>query len=271
MKIKIIAEIGWNHMGDMELAKKMISEAASAGADIAKFQTWSVKDLINGPWDNDGRREIYEKAELSEKDHVELKNTCESNGIEFLTSIFNVKHLEFLKSLGMGKIKIPSHEIYNIDLIKNVQSSFDFVLLSAGACKYEELLKSVNLVPREKLILMHCVSSYPLAKENVNLPKLDKLKSLSNVLGYSGHMIGIEDAVAAICKGSKFIEKHFTLDQSLPGRDNKNAILPKDLKKLSEFRDIYEKMDIDKGLDLQDIELDIYNNYRGRWGGEKNI
>ena len=83
MKIKIIAEIGWNHMGDMELAKKMISEAASAGADIAKFQTWSVKDLINGPWDNDGRREIYEKAELTKADHINLINHCSKKKINF--------------------------------------------------------------------------------------------------------------------------------------------------------------------------------------------
>lgn len=263
--VKIIAEIGWNHMGDMELAKKMISSAALNGANIAKFQTWSESDLISGPWDNDGRREIYKKAELSEKDHFELKNECENSGVEFLTSVFNVKHIKFLQTLNMNLIKIPSHEIYNTDLIEHAGSKFNFVLLSVGACTYQELIRAVELVPKEKLILMHCVSSYPLAPENVNLPKIDKLKTLSNILGYSGHLTGIEDAIAAICKGATFIEKHFTIDQNLPGRDNKNAILPKDLKNLSEFRDIFDKMNTDKGLDVQEVELDIFNNYRGRW------
>ena len=88
-KIKLIAEIGWNHMGDMELAKNMIISAAKSGADICKFQTWSEKNLKSGPWDNDGRREIYKKAELSEEQHFELKKICEENKVLFLTSVFN--------------------------------------------------------------------------------------------------------------------------------------------------------------------------------------
>ena len=90
-KIKIIAEIGWNHMGDMSLASKMIEAASKSGADICKFQTWSEKNLKEGPWDKDGRREIYKKAELDEQKHIFLKKTCEENNVEFLTSIFNIK------------------------------------------------------------------------------------------------------------------------------------------------------------------------------------
>ena len=266
MKIKIIAEIGWNHMGDMELAKKMISEAASCGADIVKFQTWSESDLIPGPWDKDGRREIYKKAELSQDDHFELKDTCESLGVEFLTSIFNLKHLGFLESLKMDSIKIPSHEIHNTHLISQSQKNFKHVLLSAGACTFEELLRSVGLIPKDKLILMHCVSSYPLPPRNVNFPKFQKLKTLSNRVGYSGHLNNIDDALLAISLGATFIEKHFTIDKNLPGRDNKNAILPSELNMLSRFRNNYQKMLIDNGLNVQDIEQDIRNNYRGRWG-----
>ena len=266
MKIKLIAEIGWNHMGDMALAKEMIASAVSSGADIVKFQTWSESDLGEGLWNDDGRREIYKQAELSENDHIDLKATCESFGVEFLTSIFNVKHLKFLESLELQSIKIPSHEIYNLELITAVVTKFDKILLSAGACTFDEINKSVLVIPLDQLVLMHCVSSYPLDPENVNFPKFEKLKKLSNIMGYSGHLKGIEDAIVAICKGAIFVEKHFTVDQSLPGRDNENAILPEDLKKLSDFRDIYEKMNIDKGLDVQDVELDIFNNYRGRWG-----
>jgi len=201
--MKIIAEIGWNHMGDMDLAKKMISLAAENGADICKFQTWSEKDLKPGPWDTDGRREIYKKAQLSNEQHIELKDYCSTKNI----------------------IKLNS----------------------------------------KKIILMHCVSTYPCEPKLVNFPRMEKIKKYSTVFGYSGHLSGIEDAMIALVKGASYVEKHFTIDKNLPGRDNKFAILPNDLKKLSNFRDQIKEMNIDNGLDLQECEKDIFNNYRGRW------
>ena len=112
---------------------------------------------------------------------------------------------------------------------------------------------------------MHCVSSYPCNYENINLPRINYLKTLSKKIGYSGHLSGNEDAIAAIVMGAEYIEKHFTIDKKLPGRDNKFAILPDDLKLISFFRDRYLKMSEFKGLDLQKSELDIFKNYRGRW------
>ena len=108
----LIAEIGWNHMGNMKLAKKMILEAKQNGADFAKFQTWSVDNLKDGSWNIDGRRQIYEKAQLTEKKHEILKNYCKTNKINFLTSVFNEKDLKWLSKISNYAIKIPSHEIY---------------------------------------------------------------------------------------------------------------------------------------------------------------
>ena len=96
-KIKLIAEIGWNHMGNIKLAEKMIDEAKKAGADFAKFQTWQVKNLKSGPWDKDGRREIYKKAELKKEDYNVLLKICKKNKIKFLTSLFNEKDFELIK------------------------------------------------------------------------------------------------------------------------------------------------------------------------------
>ena len=106
--IKIIAEIGWNHMGDMNIAQKMIEAAAQNGADYAKFQTWSVDRLKAGEWDQDGRRQIYEKAELNREDHITLMEMCSANQIEFLSSVFSIKDAELLRSLGVREVKIPS-------------------------------------------------------------------------------------------------------------------------------------------------------------------
>ncbi len=112
---------------------------------------------------------------------------------------------------------------------------------------------------------MHCVSSYPLLEENVNLPKLDYIKKFTDRIGYSGHTKGIEDAIAAMSMGAKVVEKHFTINNKLPGRDNLNAILPNEMSKLRNFKNILEKMSINKGYGLQKCELDIFKNYRGRW------
>jgi len=262
--MKIIAEIGWNHMGDMDLAKKMISLAAENGADICKFQTWSEKDLKPGPWDTDGRREIYKKAQLSNEQHIELKDYCSTKNIIFLTSIFNKKDLNFLSELNPDMIKIPSHEIYNIELISLALENFKKVLISTGASKWFEIENIIKLNSK-KIILMHCVSTYPCEPKLVNFPRMEKIKKYSTVFGYSGHLSGIEDAMIALVKGASYVEKHFTIDKNLPGRDNKFAILPNDLKKLSNFRDQIKEMNIDNGLDLQECEKDIFNNYRGRW------
>ena len=266
IKCELIAEIGWNHMGDMKLAEKMISEASKSGADYCKFQTWKVKNLKNGPWDSDGRLEIYNKAELSDENHLQLVKLCEKYKVKFLTSLFNIGDLDFVSKLSSKAIKIPSHEIYNLDLIKKSCENFKKVFISVGACEWEEfnnILKSgINL---KKVFFMHCVSSYPLSEENVNFPKLYKIKEKHSQIGYSGHLKGIEDAIAAISFGASIVEKHFTIDNNLPGRDNKFALLPSEMKQISNYRDIFSKMNIDKGLDVQDCEMDIYKNYRGRW------
>ena len=265
--IKIIAEIGWNHLGDMKIAKKMIDVASKSGADICKFQSWSERNLKSGPWDNDGRREIYKKAQLTHDQHYLLKEHCELRNVDFLTSIFNENDVNFLQKLHKNLIKIPSHEIYNLELIEKCLDSFEMVLISSGASNWDEIKEIQERFKKQndKIIMMHCVSSYPLNAENVNFNKMRELTKIYNKIGYSGHYSGIDDAKIAICLGATYVEKHFTIDKSLPGRDNKFAIDDKELLELSYFRDNFLKMNIDKGLNLQECEKDIYDNYRGRW------
>jgi len=263
--MKIIAEIGWNHMGDMSLAKKMIDSASKNGADICKFQTWSEKNLKSGAWDKDGRREIYKKAQLSENQQIELKKYCEYRGVRFLTTIFNKNDLNFLFKINPDMIKIGSPEVYNLELIQSCLLKFDKVIISTGAAKWSEIEQISKIKKNKNMVLLHCVSSYPCNAENVNFPRMGKLKKFSGDIGYSGHYPGIDDAIIAFCNGASYVEKHFTIDHNLPGKDNKFAILPEDLNKLSKFRDNLLKMSIDRGLDLQECELDIFNNVRGRW------
>ena len=265
-KCELVAEIGWNHMGDMSLADKMIFEASKSGSDYCKFQTWKVNDLKDGPWNKDGRIEIYKKAELTDQKHFDLVELCKKHEVNFLTSIFNKNNISFLSELNPKAIKIPSHEVYNLDLIEKTCNAFEKIFISVGACTWEEFNKILTLkIDLNKVVFMHCVSSYPLEDQNVNLPKLYELKKHHNLVGYSGHLKGIDDAIAAISLGAMIVEKHFTIDNNLPGRDNKFALLPNELKKISDYRNIFFKMSQNKGLNVQDCETDIYNNYRGRW------
>ena len=264
--MKIIAEIGWNHMGNINLAKEMIDAAKESGADFAKFQTWSVKNLKPGPWDSDGRREIYEKAELTKEMHQTLYDHCNKNGIKFLTSIFNIKDLEKINNLNLDTIKIPSHEIYNKDLISKISNLFKNVLVSTGASLWAEILDLTKIPNFNKIFLLHCVSSYPCEFKDLQFNKFYELKKISkNKIGYSGHYPGIEDAKIAINLNASYNEKHFTIDNNLPGRDNKFAILPYELRELSSFINSIYLMKKDKGKNLQKFELDTYKNYRGRW------
>jgi len=159
-------------------------------------------------------------------------------------------------------------KIYNQELISLCIENFNLTLVSTGASRSDEVENLKNSLDLSKSVFMHCVSSYPCPPEKVNLPRLEYMKKFTKNIGYSGHFYGIDDAIAAICAGATYIEKHFTIDNNLDGRDNKFALLPKDLNRLSLFRDNYTKMIFDKGVDLQESEMDTFNNYRGRWSND---
>jgi N,N'-diacetyllegionaminate synthase len=262
---KIIAEIGHNHMGDIDLAKKMIFEAHKAGADYAKFQTFSTKFLKAGPWDHDGRLEIYKKAELDKNQHIDLMNYCDKLGIKFLTSVFNHNDVGWLSELRNQEIKVASMEINNDKILSAVNDKFEKVFLSTGASTWEEVRNVKKYINKSELIIFHCVSSYPTNLENANLPRINDLKEIHSNIGYSGHCKGIYDAIASIEYGVSYIEKHFTTDRGLPGRDNTFAITPKELKMLVDYKNNYSLMNKNLGIEMQDIEEDVNTNYRNRW------
>jgi N,N'-diacetyllegionaminate synthase len=265
-KIELIAEIGWNHMGNIKIAEKMIKEASLSGADYAKFQTWSVKNLQNGPWDLDGRRAIYEKAELKKDDYLKLVKICKKYKIKFLTSLFNHQDYELISKLNLKTIKIPSPENRNKNLLKFCSQKFDKIFLSTGAATINEISTSYKLIKNKNVYLMHCVSMYPCPDKLVNLNRINKLKKISNKikLGLSDHSPDILSAQLSLPFGIKIIEKHFTIDNKLPGRDNKFAILPKELKTLKNSIIRYENMSkVQNSFSSQ--EKEIRKVYTGRW------
>jgi len=265
--INVIAEIGWNHMGDEDLAKEMIQSAKDAGANSVKFQYWDPIHLKPGPWDTDGRREIYNKAALDKAKVNVLRDMSEEIGCNFLISVFGTIGAKIIKELGIKDIKIPSHETTNLKLIDFCSNNFDYIYFSAGASKKEEVIKACEILDNGKAEynLMHCVSSYPCSMENANLKRIGWLKTLHNEVGYSDHTSNTLAAALAVMEGCTVIEKHFTTNKDLPGRDNKFALDPIEFKEMTMNISSATQGIIDLGADYQDIEEDTVKNYRGRW------
>lgn len=267
MGIKIIAEIGWNHMGDIALAEDMISAAKKSGADVVKFQYWDPKFLKPGVWDSDGRREIYNKAALTEKKILLLQDISNKYDCNFLMSVFGTIGAKYMNDLGLRTIKIPSHETTNIPLIEYCSEHFEHIFFSAGASTEEEVVRANKILQsgNASYNLMHCVSSYPCESGSANIGRINWLKELHDTVGYSDHTGSVTIPAAAVALGASAIEKHFTTDKSLPGRDNKFALDPDEFKLMSSnIRDVELSM-TNLGIDYQEIEKDTVLNYRGRW------
>lgn len=267
MNTEVIAEIGWNHMGDPKLAREMIAAAAMAGATTVKFQYWDPRLLGSGDWDNDGRREIYHKAALTPEKINDLSAVAKEHSVNFLISAFGTNGAQLIKGLGITDIKIPSHEIANRALLNFCADNFERIYLSAGAASSVEVETAVDIMKKANadFILMHCVSSYPCPEGKANLPRLTWLSSLWPKIGLSDHTSGIVSPTVAVTLGATVVEKHFTTDKDLPGRDNKFAVDPVEFASMVAAIAEAEQTMIDHGREAQDIEDDTINKYRGRW------
>ena len=265
-----IAEIGWNFMGDMNLAETMISSAKKSGASHVKFQFWKESSLKAGPWDADGRREIYKSAQLTEDRILQLNSCAKRYGLTPFYSVFTSDDITYLAAFDLDLVKIPSHEIYNLDLISNAIKHFKTVIISTGACRETELIDVANLVASasNNIVIMHCVSSYPCDASKLNLPRLSHLQKLfpNATLGLSDHTSSTVLPSVAVAFGVDVIEKHFTVDNDLPGRDNKFALLPHQFAEMVVNFNEAKLGCQDLGIEFQESEADIVQNYRGRWG-----
>lgn len=257
-------------MGDMNLAKEMVQKSKDSGATLVKFQYWQEKYLKKGVWDEDGRRKIYTSAQLNEEKINLIKSFSEEIDIPCFFSVFNKEDAKFINNLKFKRIKIPSHEIANLDLINYCFDNFEEVYLSAGASTEEEIEKIADLSEKLKiknLTVMHCVSCYPCEMSNVNLPRLINLKKYfpNCTLGLSDHSQSTIVPAIAAAFGVEVIEKHFTTDHNLPGRDNKFALLPEEFSLMVENHKQALLALQDNGFNYQKCESDTVNNYRGRW------
>jgi len=242
----IIAEIGANHNGDMQLAKEMILSAKQSGADCVKFQSWTPESLVSKEeYDKNqvytdskkkhfgSLKEMVEKYALSRDNHFELKEYCNKINIDFSSSPFSNGEIDLLVELDVPFIKIASMDINNIPLLRYAAQTQKPMIASTGMAELSEIDKAIKVIESEgntNITLLHCISIYPPKFEDIHLRNIKMLKqTFGYPVGFSDHSIGVEIPLAAAALGATIIEKHFTTDKDLPGWDHLISADPKEL------------------------------------------
>lgn len=232
----IIAEIGSNHNGDMDLCRTMIDSAKSSGAHAVKFQSWSKSSLVskgeyarNTSYADKARHfgsleEMVEKYQLTPEQHREIAEYCRERGITFLSSCFSPEEVDLLDELKVPAFKIASMDINNLALLRYVAARKRGVILSTGMStlgEIEQAIQALRDAGSGPIALLHCISIYPPAMETIHLRNMATLQTAFDVpVGFSDHSIGTAIPLAAIALGACIVEKHFTLDKGLPGWDH---------------------------------------------------
>jgi len=242
----VIAEAGVNHNGSLETAKRLIEVAVDAGADAVKFQMFKAEQLViaTAPkaqyqlatTDSESQLEMLRRLELTPAGHRQLQDYSRQLGIIFLSTPFDENSVDLLDELGVPAFKISSGDLTNSPLIGHAARKGKPLILSTGMANLEEVAAAVSTARNEgcdELVLLHCVSNYPTAASDVNLRAMQTMEQTFELpVGYSDHTEGIEISLAAVALGACIIEKHFTLNQKLPGPDHRASLEPEALKQM---------------------------------------
>ena len=244
--VLIIAEAGVNHNGELDLARRLVDCAAESGADLVKFQTFSAARQatraafkadyqVQTTGSAESQFEMLRRLELTASMHHELIAHCRHRGIGFFSTGFDIESVDFLLSLGQERFKIPSGEITNLPYLRHIGRLDKQVILSTGMATLGEISEAIDVLAdaglsRDKITLLHCTTEYPAPMDEVNLRAMQSLHAAFGVpVGYSDHTQGIEVSIAAVALGATVIEKHFTLDRTLPGPDHQASLEPQEL------------------------------------------
>ncbi len=242
----IIAEIGINNNGDVEIAKQMINAAVHAGADAVKFQKRTPEvctppeqqsQMRETPWGYITYLEYRKKVEFNENQYREIDKHCKQRGIIWMVSVWDEPSVEFMEKFDTPAYKIPSASLTDHNLIKCARSTGRPLILSTGMSTMEQIHEGVKIAGEKDLVLMHCTSTYPCEPEELNLKMVETLHREFPELpiGYSGHEVGLVPTAIAVALGACMVERHLTLDRAMWGSDQAASVEPGGFEKLVKY------------------------------------
>jgi N-acetylneuraminate synthase len=233
----IIAEIGINHNGDLNVAKQMIDAAVHAGVDAVKFQKRTPeiatpleqqKQMRETPWGYISYLDYRYKVEFSEEQYREIDRHCKEKGIAWLVSVWDQPSVDFMEKFDTPAYKIPSASLTDYNLIRKARSTGKPLILSSGMSTMEQIHQGVEIAQENDLVLMHCTSTYPCEPEELNLKMVETLRhEFPNIpIGYSGHEVGLVPTAVAVALGACVVERHLTLNRAMWGSDQAASVEP---------------------------------------------
>jgi N-acetylneuraminate synthase len=241
----IIAEIGINHNGDLDVAKKMIDAAVHAGVDAVKFQKRTPevstppeqqKQMRETPWGYITYLDYRYKVEFGEAEYREIDRHCKEKGITWLASVWDEQSVDFLSQFEPPAYKVPSASLTDHNLLRHVRKTGKPMVISTGMSTTEQIKTAADLIGTDNLVVMHCTSTYPCDPEELNLRMIPKLREMFPCpIGYSGHEVGLVPSAVAVALGACMVERHLTLDRAMWGSDQAASVEPSGFERLVKY------------------------------------
>lgn len=242
----IIAEIGINHNGDLEIAKEMITAAAHAGADAVKFQKRTPevctppeqqRQMRETPWGYISYLDYRYKVEFDQAAYAEIDRHCRGLGVDWMVSVWDEPSVDFMEQFETPAYKVPSASLTDLALLKYARQSGKPIIISTGMSTMDEIRRGVEAAGLENLLIMHCTSAYPCDPHELNLRMIETLRREfpNTPIGYSGHEVGLVPSTVAVALGACAVERHFTLDRAMWGSDQAASVEPGGFEKLVKY------------------------------------
>lgn len=248
--VYIVAEIGINHNGNLDTAKRLIDAAKLAGCNAVKFQKRTPKLCVpsdqknkmrDTPWGYISYLDYRNKIEFGLKEYQEIDRHCKKRGIAWFASCWDKPSIDFMEQFAPVCFKVPSAMLTDADLLAHFRKTGRPIILSTGMSAMEQIRSAVNLLGTNDLILTHCTSTYPCPPEELNLNMIQTLlQTFDCPIGYSGHEVGLATTVAAVALGAGYVERHITLDRAMWGSDQAASVEPSGLSRLVKYVRVLE-------------------------------
>jgi N-acetylneuraminate synthase len=268
----IIAEIGINHNGDLDVAKQMIDAAVHAGVDAVKFQKRTPeictppeqqKQMRETPWGYITYLDYRYKVEFGETEYREIDRHCKAKGITWLASVWDEQSVDFLSQFDTPAYKVPSASLTDHNLLRHVRQTGKPMVISTGMSTHDQIKTAADVIGTENLVIMHCTSTYPCDPEELNLRMISTLREMFPCpIGYSGHEVGLVPSAVAVALGACMVERHLTLDRAMWGSDQAASVEPGGFERLVKYIRVSEASLGDGVKRVYDSELSSLKKLR---------